>query len=95
MQNLDQVAAIIFNNPQMNVALNGYTDSHGPPSYNKVVSENRANMVKIYLVGKGVEPSKITAVGYGAQNFLASNNTREGRQFNRRVEIEFKNPETK
>ena len=95
MQNLDQVAAIIFNNPQMNVALNGYTDSHGPPSYNKVVSENRANMVKIYLVGKGVDPSKITAVGYGAKNFLASNNTREGRKFNRRVEIEIKNPETK
>ena len=95
MQKLDEVAAIIFNNPQIKIALNGYSDSHGQPTYNKVVSENRANMVKIYLVGKGVDPSKITAVGYGAQNFLASNNTREGRQFNRRVEIEIKNPGTK
>ena len=95
MQKLDRVAGVILNNPKIEIVLNGYSDSYGAPSYNKVVSENRANMVKIYLVGKGVEPSKITTVGHGAQKFLASNQTREGRQFNRRVEIELKNLSTK
>ena len=95
MQKLDRVAEIILNNPNVEITLNGYTDSYGEPSYNKIVSESRANMVKNYLIGKGVDPSKIATVGYGAQKFLASNKTREGRQFNRRVEIELKNLRTK
>jgi outer membrane protein OmpA-like peptidoglycan-associated protein len=94
MQKLDRITEIILNNQKIEITLNGYTDSYGAPSYNKIVSENRANMVKIYLVGKGVDPSKIATVGYGAQKFLASNKTREGRQFNRRVEIELINLRT-
>ena len=92
---LDRVTEIILNNQKIEITLNGYTDSYGETSYNKIVSESRANTVKIYLVGKGVDPSKIEIVGYGAQKFLASNKTREGRQFNRRVEIELKNLGTK
>jgi outer membrane protein OmpA-like peptidoglycan-associated protein len=95
MEKLDRVAEIIFKSQQVEVTLNGYTDSYGSPSYNKIVSETRANAVKIYLTGKGVEPSKIKIIGYGAQKFLASNKTREGRQFNRRVEIELNNLRTK
>lgn len=91
MQKLDRVAEIILKNKQMEIALNGYTDSYGSPSYNQMVSQSRANTVKTYLIGKGVDPSKMTTVGYGAQKFLASNKTKEGRQFNRRVEIELKN----
>ena len=91
MQKLDRVAEIILKSPQIEIILNGYTDSYGSPSYNKIVSETRANAVKIYLVGKGVEPSKILVMGHGAQKFLATNRTREGRQFNRRVEIELNN----
>ena len=91
MEKLDRVAEIIFKSQQVEVTLNGYTDSYGSPSYNKIVSETRANAVKIYLTGKGVQPSKIKIIGYGAQKFLASNKTREGRQFNRRVEIELNN----
>ncbi len=53
------------------------------------VSEFRANIIKSYLVGKGVEPSRISAAGMGPQNPIASNETAEGRSFNRRVEIEF------
>jgi len=78
-------------NPKVGIKLNGYTDSYGSPSYNKVVSERRANMVKTYLVGQGADFSKIETIGHGPQKFLASNKTREGRRFNRRVEIEFNN----
>lgn len=91
MKKLDRVAEIILKNPKVEVILKGYTDSIGEPSYNKIVSESRANVVKVYLIGNGVEPSKINAIGYGAQNFLASNKTKEGRLFNRRVAIELNN----
>jgi outer membrane protein OmpA-like peptidoglycan-associated protein len=94
-EKLDRVAEIIFQNPKVEIALNGYTDSIGSPSYNQFVSENRANIVKIYLTGKGVDPSKVTTMGYGPQKFLASNKTKEGRRFNRRVEIELNSPATR
>jgi len=95
VQKLDRIAEIILNNQKIEATLNGYTDSYGSPSYNETVSESRANTVKIYLIGKGVDPSKIATEGYGAQKFLGSNKTREGRQFNRRVEIELNNLSTK
>ena len=88
---LDRVADLLLKNPNVEVTLNGYTDSYGDPSYNQVVSEGRAGIVKTYLVGKGVDPAKIEAVGYGPQKFLATNKTREGRRLNRRVEIEVSN----
>ena len=93
-EKLDRVVEIIVKNPNVEITLNGYTDSYGPPSYNKVVSESRANMVKAYLIGKGIDPSKVKTVGHGAQKFLASNKTKEGRRFNRRVEIELSSPIT-
>jgi outer membrane protein OmpA-like peptidoglycan-associated protein len=95
MKKLDRVSEIIIKNPKAEVILKGYTDSLGEPSYNKMVSESRASTVKVYLIGNGVEPSKIKAIGYGGQNFLASNKTKEGRLFNRRVEIELNNMGTK
>ena len=94
-EKLDRVVEIIVKNPKVEITLNGYTDSIGPPSYNKVVSESRANMVKAYLIGKGIDPSQVKTVGYGAQKFLASHRTKEGRRFNRRVEIELSSPITK
>ena len=53
-----------------------------------MISEIRANALKSYLGGKGVESSRIMAFGHGAQKFIASNKSVEGRQLNRRVEIE-------
>ncbi|MCK4985012.1 MAG: OmpA family protein, partial [Desulfobacterales bacterium] len=53
-----------------------------------MISEIRANAVKSYLIGRGIAPSRMTALGHGAQNFIASNKTSEGRRMNRRVEIE-------
>ena len=91
IEKLDQVFEILIKNPSTAVMLNGYSDSIGAVAYNEMISEIRANAVKNYLVGKGVEPARITTFGYGAQKFIASNKSAEGRQFNRRVEIELIN----
>jgi outer membrane protein OmpA-like peptidoglycan-associated protein len=89
---LDQVFEILIMNPSTEIILNGYSDSIGYASYNEMISEIRAHAVKSFLVGKGVEPSIITAFGHGSQKFIASNKSAEGRQLNRRVEIELINP---
>jgi general secretion pathway protein A len=85
---LDRIADFMVHNPETSINISGYTDSSGAYSYNVSVSQFRANMVKGYLVGKGVEPLKIKALGLGPKNPIASNETETGRQKNRRVEIE-------
>ena len=92
IEKLDQIFDILIKNPGIEITLNGYSDSSGSASYNEMISEIRANAVKSYLVGKGVESSRITAFGHGAQKFIASNKSAEGRQLNRRVEIELITP---
>jgi outer membrane protein OmpA-like peptidoglycan-associated protein len=87
-EKLDRVVEIIRNNPTADIILNGYSDSYGDKSYNEMIAEMRASMVKAYLVGKGIESSKIQTFGHGAQKFIGSNKTLEGRHMNRRVEIE-------
>ena len=93
-EKLDRIVEIIRSNPPANITLNGYTDSYGEKSYNEMISEMRANMVKAYLVNKGVNSNNIQTFGYGAQQFIASNKTLEGRRMNRRVEIELSNVKT-
>jgi general secretion pathway protein A len=85
---LDRIAGFMVSNPDAKINISGYTDSTGAYSYNMSVSQFRANMVKGYLVGKGVDPLKIKALGLGPKNPIASNETEKGRQTNRRVEIE-------
>ena len=87
-ETLDRIADFMVHNPETKVNINGYTDSRGAYSYNMSVSRFRANMVKGYLVGKGVDPFKIEAQGLGPKDPIASNATEEGRQQNRRVEVE-------
>ena len=92
IEKLDQIFEILIKNPGDSIMLNGYSDSTGTASYNEMISEIRANAVKSYLVRKGIQPSRIMAFGNGAQKFLASNKSVEGRQLNRRVEIELITP---
>jgi general secretion pathway protein A len=89
MQDLDRAAALLNARKDIQARVTGYTDAVGNLHYNLKVSEFRANIVKIYLVGKGVNAERITSFGMGAANPIDSNDTLEGRRRNRRVEIEF------
>ncbi|NRB67850.1 MAG: OmpA family protein [Vibrio sp.] len=73
--------------PQSTVEVVGYTDSSGSASYNQKLSEKRAQSVAEVLQEQGIDSSRITARGEGENNPIASNETREGREQNRRVEI--------
>ncbi len=88
IEKLDRIYEILANNSAAKLTLNGYSDSIGAPYYNQMVSEIRALSVKSYLSGKGIKPSRMMALGHGAQKFIASNKSAEGRRLNRRVEIE-------
>ena len=72
------------------VIATGHTDSIGTERYNQKLSERRAAAVKAYLVSKGIPGSKITTIGKGESQPVATNKTAAGRQKNRRVDIEFK-----
>jgi OmpA-OmpF porin, OOP family len=72
------------------VIATGHTDSVGTDAYNQKLSERRAAAVKDYLVSKGIPAAKITTIGKGESQPVATNKTAEGRQKNRRVDIEFK-----
>jgi len=88
LDTLDRLAAVMVEDPEMKVVVKGYTDTIGPPPYNKNLSELRANTVKKHLVAKGISPLRIQAVGMGEENPLKPNTTPAGRWENRRVEIE-------
>ena len=77
------------------VIATGHTDSVGTDAYNQKLSERRANSVKEYMVSKGVPAAKITTLGKGETQPVATNKTSEGRAKNRRVDIEFKGVTTK
>ncbi len=87
---LDRFGEIIFQNPDAEIIIKGYTDSSGSDSYNISLSKFRANIVKSYFVGQGLNPSKIKTFGMGSENPIESNATIQGRRANRRIEIELK-----
>ena len=85
---LDDVAALLKENPGMKVAIEGHTDSSGNPASNQVLSERRAASVLQYLVSKGgLSERRLSASGYGSSKPVATNKTPEGRARNRRVEL--------
>jgi len=84
---LDTLARQMNDNPQQNFEVQGHTDSVGSDAYNLGLSERRAASVANYLESKGVNGSRMTTVGYGEKNPVASNDTEEGRAQNRRVEV--------
>ena len=90
---LDQAAKMYKKNPQVQVEVRGYTDSTCSEAGNLKLSQERAETVSLALQTRGVPADHITAVGYGAAKPVASNQTPEGKQQNRRVEVEFPYPE--
>jgi outer membrane protein OmpA-like peptidoglycan-associated protein len=84
---LDQAAASLQEWGHVKVEVAGYTDDRGTPEYNEKLSLRRADAVRTYLIGKGVDADRLTAKGYGESSPVADNTTVEGRSANRRVEL--------
>lgn len=84
---IDRIAQVMAQYPQTRVTVEGHTDSKGSDVYNMELSRKRADAVMQALVSRGVSPAQIQTVAYGETMPVASNDTAEGRQRNRRVEI--------
>ena len=86
-ERLAKVSGIILAYPSLHVAVEGHTDSVGGDEYNQTLSERRAESVRDYFVQQGISASSVQARGFGKTEPIASNDTPEGRQQNRRVEL--------
>ncbi len=85
----ERLAGLLNFVKDMKLDINGYTDDIGATAANRTLSEKRAARVKGILVSLGVEEDRIKVFGLGETNFVASNQTAEGRAKNRRIEIVF------
>jgi len=84
---LERLTQLLKDVPTLKIEISGHTDSKGADDYNKKLSDNRAKAVVAYLIGKGIAADRLTAVGYGEEQPIATNDTDEGRQMNRRTEF--------
>lgn len=84
---LDKLFVLMRDNPTIRIQISGHTDNIGKPEDNLVLSNNRAQAVVKYLVGKGINQQRLTFKGFGASQPVADNNTDEGRAQNRRTEM--------
>ena len=84
---LDKIAETFVENSNYVIEVQGHTDNTGKAEMNKRLSDNRAHAVMDYLVKKGVDASRMTAIGYGPDMPIADNKTKAGRAKNRRVEF--------
>jgi outer membrane protein OmpA-like peptidoglycan-associated protein len=82
-----KLAGILLILPELNLRVEGHTDSTGSADYNQMLSERRASSVRDFLAQQGIGGQRMVAVGYGLTRPVADNSTREGRASNRRVEI--------
>ena len=85
---LDRAADMIKKYTQFKYIIKGYTDDRGRAEYNLKLSGQRASKVKEYLISQGVDASLLSSQGFGEENPIASNDTKEGRKQNRRVVFE-------
>ena len=84
---LDRVVSLLKENPAIVIEMSAHTDAKGSDEYNFKLSDNRARSVMEYIISKGIDASRITSKGYGESKPVATNETDEGRQLNRRVEF--------
>jgi outer membrane protein OmpA-like peptidoglycan-associated protein len=92
---LDRVAKFVAKNSKTRINIKGFSDSTGSSSYDQMVSESRANIVKSYLIAKGVDPTKISTLGMGSQALPVTSDTEEKGQMIGGALIEFNTPGTK
>jgi OmpA-OmpF porin, OOP family len=86
-QEMDRVVKLLNESPNMEIELSGHTDNVGSDEFNMNLSQARAGAVTNYIISKGINAGRITAKGYGESMPVATNETDEGRQLNRRVEF--------
>ena len=86
-QAMADLAEFLLLNPSVTIHITGHTDAVGSDEANQILSEGRANAVRADLIKRGVAPERMTAEGKGEREFVADNDTEEGRQLNRRVEF--------
>jgi outer membrane protein OmpA-like peptidoglycan-associated protein len=86
---LNRLATYLSSNPHTKVLIEGHTDSRGSDQYNEALSERRAHAVAVALESRGIPADQVQTIGRGKGYPVASNDTPEGRQQNRRVEIVF------
>jgi outer membrane protein OmpA-like peptidoglycan-associated protein len=84
---LAKLAGILEKYPDTNILVEGHTDATGTEEYNLELSRQRAQSVENYLASQGVDATRFTIMGYGESQPVATNETPEGRQLNRRVDI--------
>jgi outer membrane protein OmpA-like peptidoglycan-associated protein len=85
--NIDKLAVILNKYPDTNILVTGHTDSDGSDQFNQTLSEQRAKSVADYSKSQGVSSSRLSIIGLGEKEPLATNETVEGKRQNRRVEI--------
>lgn len=85
--NLDKLAVILNKYPDTDIIIAGHTDATGSDEYNLKLSQSRAQTVANYLASLQVSPTRMTTMGYGESQPVATNDTPEGRALNRRVEV--------
>lgn len=88
-EKIKEIAKVLDENERYDTILEGHTDNIGSRAYNQKLSERRAKSVANELEKYGVEKSRIKTVGYGQDNPRSSNDTKEGRADNRRVDAKF------
>lgn len=87
MSELERLARLLNNNPAMKIELSSHTDNKGSDEYNVKLSQERAQSVVDYLITKNISKDRLEAKGYGKSQPIATNDTDEGRQLNRRTEF--------
>jgi outer membrane protein OmpA-like peptidoglycan-associated protein len=85
--NISKLAVILKKYPDTNILVTGHTDSDGTEEYNQTLSEQRAKAVSDYSMYQGISSSRLSVIGLGENEPVASNETVEGKKLNRRVEI--------
>lgn len=84
---LNRLIKLLNDVPTLKIELSGHTDSQGTETYNQVLSEKRAKAVVAYLTNAGISGDRLKSAGYGEMQPISSNETKEGRQMNRRTEF--------
>ena len=84
---LDEIVRMMNEHPEVKLSIEGHTDSDGSMVANQTLSENRAQSVKAYLIGKNIDPDRLSSKGFGERKPLDSGSSAEAKAMNRRVEF--------